>query len=135
MTLMTTYPHLGLELTWETSIDKKISRMFANALCADYSQSNIYRGNVLSIPYIFVTNMNNPQNLISILKEKILNYYLNSFSVVSVDVGYNYSTTNPDQFIVNIAINVTDSNGVNHNLSQLLPGNLKPVSDVITEFN
>ena len=74
-------------------LDRQMSYFFV----ADYSQSNVHRGSVSSLPYIIKTYSHDKSQLIT-QTELAINRMLSGFDSVNITVSVEDSTTNANEY-------------------------------------
>ena len=95
---------------WITDPQRQLNTMFANALLSDYSQSDIYLGNVTSLPYLVAQHQHNPTTMANVMEDALHAYYIRVFPIVSVSVTFSDSVDNKYQLFISITITVGSAN-------------------------
>ena len=120
------------ELHWVTDINKKLSVLFSYCLCTDHSQSNTFKGSVVSISHIIAQYQKNQTLLVNALQTSLQDYFSRNFDSASVFID---STDNGNQeIILSISITVTDSDKT-ASLNQVVPAQLEGLKLVLEEIN
>lgn len=91
-----------------TQPNDKADELFGCFMLSNASQSNIYKGNVLSFPAIIQNNANNPSGLVSDTKQALTTLYSGHYDAVLVDVNIadvNDNTDNRYAVTINVAYN------------------------------
>ncbi len=101
---------------WLKNPKQILSTMLVNALLANYSQSNIYRGNIVSLPYLAATYQNNPSIMVTETEAVLKQYYERMFSVVTVEASFQTHSTDDSKYDLYINISVID-NGNSYSLA------------------
>lgn len=124
-------PELGSG-EWIRDPETKLTMLFGHALVSDYSQSNIYHGQVTSIPFIIAENQDNISAMTSEMEAALNVYYRRYFSEVNVVVTANESDTG--QYGLVISVSVVDNNKTyNLSVAGALQGNR--LVDIVKEVN
>lgn len=100
---------------WVDDIAEKMALLFAHALVADYSQSNLYSGSVTSLQHIAANHPDSPEEHATALQGKLRDYYRRYFDTVEVDVTITDDDTT--RYTMELVINVTD-NGTVYSLAK-----------------
>lgn len=92
----------------------KLDTLYAYFLASEYSQSNIYRGNISSMKYLIQENSGKENKLVANIINQLTLYLERYFDTVNV-----YAEVN-ENGIVDVSAEVTDSDGVTANLNSSL---------------
>ena len=124
-------PVLG-QAGWLTDPNQILSQLLAQAIVANYSQSNIYYGKITSIPYIIFSYQNEPDRLVIELRDRITKYLNKYLTQVTVQVDYLQTPTDLSSYDIFLSANgyyngtftdlqltVSTDNGVIKNILQL----------------
>lgn len=128
----TVIPSLG-GTGWISDVKSKMVQMFSHALVSDYSQSNLFKGSVTSIPKIIAIYGHDQGLLVSELEAKLKNYYISVFSNVDVKVIAR-DIIDSDNYALSISVEVTE-NGEIFQLASLADVNDSVLGKVIREIN
>lgn len=114
---------------WVDEIAEKADRVMAYFFVSEYSQSNIFRGNITSLPHLIQKFGNEPEVLKSEISRKVQDLLGRYFDEVSVDA----EITNEDQphsrMDLQITVRLRD-NGVSYSLARVI----KTLNGKVEEF-
>ncbi len=96
---------------WVTSDSKVGDYIFSHFFVSDYSQSQIYHGQISSLPWILQTYQNDIRQAIATVESTLRVYFERYFSNVVVEASQIDSTENPGQVIMSIYVSYTDRDG------------------------
>ena len=102
-----------------STAEQAINATFSYYLESEYSQSTVFRGQVLSLPYRLEQFSGDERNLVEAVSEDIENLFRRSFDGCTANV---YATTSPDgedKFDLNIGAAILN-NGVEYSLNRVL---------------
>jgi len=104
---------------WVHTSTEKIDLLLSAWLLSDYSQSEIFHGHIVSLPYMIVKLGHNPEQFVNYVSEKLSAYIGRYYDNVVVDVTYEYIEANSvgGPYGVKIEISGT-SNGERVNLAK-----------------
>ena len=108
------------ETGWITSSELMADSMFSHFFATDYSQTEIYPGNVSSFAWIVQNNLNDIVSLTSAVRNTLLAYFSRYFENVTVDVSNKEEQEDPSKIGLTIYINFTDKAGKSYNLARLV---------------
>lgn len=108
------------ETGWITSSEITGDFLFAHFFASDYSQTEIYSGQVSSFAKIMQNNLNSVDNLIIELRNTLSAYYSRYFQSVNVDVQVKDDIANASKLALTIYIAYTDTAGKQYNLAKLV---------------
>ena len=106
-------PSLGTQ-GWVTDDTNIMDLLLSHFFLSDYNQTQLYPGNVISLPEIIQKNSNQIDGIINELKNKLTNYLNRYYDDVEVNLeGDPDINTSPDiKFDLRISIVVKSNNGV-----------------------
>jgi len=84
----------------------KLDTLYTYFLASEFSQTNVYRGNISSLKYIFSNNSDNNKSLISDVDRSLTNFLERYFKEVDVYVDYD-----EDNNEIKVNIKVKEVNG------------------------
>lgn len=108
------------ESGWVTSSEIMADSMFSHFFATDYSQSNIYLGNITSFAWIVQNNLNDMTGLISAVRSALATYFSRYFQNVIVEVQDKTDLTDTAKVGISIYIAFTDNQGKSYNLARLV---------------
>jgi len=133
---MATKPVPSLTLAgWKKEIREKADTLIAYFFYSDASQSNIYLGNITSLPKIIEQYGNEEDTIRSEMEEQMSRYLQRYFDVVEVDVSVNIPENANDNRMEIICKVVVGENGVKYDLSKLLKTSNGKVIEIIDRNN
>jgi hypothetical protein len=94
--------------------------MFAHFFATDYSQTEIYPGNISSFAWIIQNNLNDISSLISAVRTTLTSYFTRYFQSVTVEVNQKDELDDPSKVGLTIYIGFTDRQGKTYNLARLV---------------
>lgn len=124
-------PELGAG-GWVEDPIEQLNLLFGHMLSADYSQSNIYRGNVTSIQYLIANHQDDPTNLKSAVDAALTEYLGRYFDTVTVETYTGDDTER--EYVLFISADVT-RNGVTYSLSKAAKVDGGKIIEVTAEAN
>lgn len=92
---------------WISDSITKAQRLFIYFLHSEASQSNEFKGNISSLPYLIHLYGNSPTAMVTNLRSTLTRYLSKHYSSVVVDVRHNGSDDNP-QYTLTVEITVVD---------------------------
>lgn len=128
-------PHLSKN-GWITSPTNVMTKQFEYFLTSDYSQTNLYRGEIASLKYILANN-NAFADIKDAIRSALSNMYSRYFDKVTINITDNeeiISTTSTYNIYIDLLL-VKD--GVNYTLSQSVETkgvNILNMSNLIAEL-
>lgn len=106
---------------WEKNLAKKADRLMAYFFISQYSQSYLYRGKIMSLPYIVQQYGKSPSQLQTALNDNLTAYLERYFELSSVDVSYDTSAKKDRYgYEVKVDVVVIDDLGVKYSLGKLI---------------
>lgn len=108
------------ETGWVKSSEITGDFLFAHFFASDYSQTQIYNGNVSSFANIMQKNLDSLDNLVRDLQSSLLVYYSRYFDNVVVEVNVKDDTSNISKTSLLIYVQFTDKDGKSYNLAKLI---------------
>lgn len=112
------FPSLS-EDGWVDSTPRKADYMMAHFVAADYSQSYIYGGKVISFPYLLAVNQGDMGAILSETQHALMIYFSSYFQQVDVTVT-EVPNGDSSQAILSIVINFTDYKGQAYSFAKLI---------------
>jgi len=94
-------PHLSVE-GWIKNSEQKLLKLFEYFLTSEYSQTNIYFGNIASLKYI-LQNATEVQEIKEDISKSLYNMYERYFTNVDITVDIN-ENGNSVEYYVNIVV-------------------------------
>lgn len=113
------FPQLS-ESGWVTSSEITADAMFSHFFATDYSQSNIYLGNISSFAWIVQNNLNDMTGLIAAVRSALATYFARYFDNVTVEVQEKADLTDASKVGITIYLTFTDHEGKTYNLARLV---------------
>lgn len=108
------------EAGWVTSSEIMADAMFSHFFATDYSQTNIYLGNITSFAWIVQNNLNNMTGVISAVRSALATYFARYFDNVTVEVQEKADITDASKVGLTIYVVFTDREGKSYNLARLV---------------
>lgn len=96
---------------WVTDPNLKGDYLLSHFFLSEFSQTQLYIGNVASLPYLIQKNQGNNNSLQSDAEETLRNYFSRYFTQVDVQVIINQDTTNVNKSQFNFYVSYNDSFG------------------------
>lgn len=107
---ITNKPMVSLSsMGWITSLEHQVDQMFADFVTSEYSQSVLYYGNILSLPYIVQRYGNDKQKFRRKMKEA-LDKLFSFYTETSIEVTVEDVTQGSARYNVNVRCIVTYDN-------------------------
>lgn len=108
------------EAGWVISSEIMADSMFSHFFATDYSQSNIYLGNITSFAWIVQNNLNDMTGLIAAVRSSLTTYFSRYFQNVTVEVQEKLDLTDSSKVGITIYVAFTDNAGKTYNLARLV---------------
>jgi len=118
--------------SWCTDIRRQISNLFAYALTSNYSQSNIYNGNITSIPYLIAKYQNNQLDMADEMQVALTKYYNRYFPNTNIQVDYDTPVNDSYKLYISVTITV---NGIVYTLAVVAAVDNGALSKVLSQIN
>jgi hypothetical protein len=113
------FPSLS-ESGWITDSRQIGDYLFAHFFASNYSQTQIYIGQVSSMAYIIATNADDIDKTVSTLQQQLQTYFGRYFSTVTVEIRYFENPEDANKVDLTIYIGYTDSEGNEFTIGRLL---------------
>lgn len=120
---------------WVKSPEKIADYLLSHFFVADYSQTQMYVGNISSLPWILQKTRGDIQQTISLISSTLTTYFLRYFPDVALDVREVPNTESPSKAQISIYVNYTDETGTQHVLGKLLQYNDTIIDKIVTLSN
>lgn len=124
-------PVLGPE-GFITKPSDMLRQAFQVIFVSDYSQSNIFFGNVTSVQYVLSLFPNDMEKTISLLETGIQKYLLRFFSNVEVNIT-DVTIGDGAKRTLSVDIVVTDATGTKHSLGATIRDSNNPQSSLVID--
>lgn len=105
---------------WKNEIRDKIDTLMSYFFYSDYSQSNVYLGNITSLPKIIEEHGNNELNIKTEMEYKLQTYLGRYFDAVEIDVKVNIPEDSVDNRMEIVCSALVAEKGVKYDISRLL---------------
>lgn len=133
--MITTLPTLSAD-SYVTDTEHMCDYLLSHIYLTNYSQSELFYGDITSIAKIIHDNNNNLSSTINELSKALNTYFTRYFPIAIVEVVQKASNATSGSGMVELElyINVTDSSGMEYNLARLFNinnGKLLSVTKVI----
>lgn len=120
---------------WVSSSSSIADFIFSHFFVSDYSQTQLYLGEVTSFPWILVQNQNDMIQAASATRVALSRYFSRYFNNVAVEVSQGPDPTNPSKVQFTIYVSFTDGEGKDYVLGKLLEVMESKISKVININN
>lgn len=121
---------------WVHTATEKIDTLLSLWLVSDYSQSEVFHGTIMSLPYQIVKYGHEPDRFTQEISDTLTTYIGRYFDNVEVNVKYKYLEDNAIGGPYGITIEVKgNSNGVSVNLAKGLEIRDSKLSNIISISN
>lgn len=127
-------PSLGPD-GWCADPAKMGDILFSHFLLSDYSQSNLFLGQVSSLAYLIHKNAGSLEQTASAVQSTLITYFGKHFNNVNVVVDPVTTESPATDAGIRIYIEYTDNDGNKHSVGKLATLANGEVSKVITIFN
>lgn len=105
---------------WVDNIAEKADSAMAYYFTSDFSQSNVWAGQITSLPYEVQQNNSDPQSLQRVIQQDIKNYLGRYFDTVTCNVSTDLPNAD-DPTRINVTLNViVTEGGLNYSLGRLI---------------
>ncbi len=119
MALATYVPTLS-EDGWENSPEKMGDILISHFFISDYSQTQIYTGQVASLPYLVQKNQSDLSGLFTDITSVLTRYLSRYLQNVVVEVNQNSQYTTGSFIAINLFVSFMGSNGKSYTLSNII---------------
>lgn len=119
MALATFVPTLS-EDGWENDPVKMGDILISHFFISDYSQTQVYTGQVASLPYIVQQNQSNLSGLFSDITSVLTRYLSRYFQNVIVEVNQNTQYSVGSSIAINLFVSYVGSDGKTYTLTNLI---------------
>lgn len=116
---------------WVDNIPEKADRLLSYYFVSDFSQSNLHRGQILSLPAQLQQNGHDPLALRQAMKSELENYFGQHFDSVVVDVDTETpNPQDPNRIQVTVGVIITHQ-GRQYSLGRLVRTINSTIVDII----
>lgn len=113
------FPALDIE-GWVTSGTQIADYLFSHFFLSDYSQTQLYLGEVASLAWILQTHQNSIQDIVSTTEQTLKSYFERYFNNVVAEVSHSVDQNNPSKLQLTVYVSFEDTEGKRHTLGNLL---------------
>jgi hypothetical protein len=134
MAIATFVPSLD-EAGWVNTPLLMGDRLLSYFFIADYSQTELYNGNVSSLPYLITEYQGNLSGLLSGVTATLQTLFSRYFNNVIIETNNVPNTTNSSLIGFSIYIAYTGTDGVTYTLSNIIEVTNSLISNIINIIN
>lgn len=117
---------------WERGIKEKADRLFSYFLVSQFSQSQLYYGNIKSLPYLIKLHPNNNTTLSQAIEDSLIDLFERYFQTVTANVSIVDVEGEGARQRIEIDVVVTENN-LRYPLAKLLDVNNSVIGKVINQ--
>ncbi len=105
---------------WIESDPHKADNIFSQFFLSNYSQSQLYRGNVSSFAWVVQEGTGDMNKTASLMQSTLSNYFSRYFTNVTIDVTWKSETTNSSRIALSVYIGFTGYDGKAYSLGKIV---------------
>lgn len=120
---------------WVTSSASKADYLLSHFFLSEYSQTQLYKGNVTSLQYLIQKYQVNPNILERETQATLEGYFSRYFPNVQAEVVCEPNTTNSSQINLKIYISIQDESGATLSVGRLVDVLDSKINKIITYNN
>lgn len=134
MTIATYVPTLSTD-GWVSSPSLMGDYLLSHFFVSDYSQTELYNGQVASLPYLIALYQNNISGLLIGVQDTLSVYLSRYFNNVVVEANSVPNTTNSSSIGFSIFVGYTGTDGIQYTLTNIIETVNSKISNIINQGN
>lgn len=127
-------PALGTE-GWIKEPVKSLDKLIAYTFESNRSQSYSYGDHIVSIPYIYATYKDDPEEMAKAIGSQLTQYLSRHFPVADVQCNTSREGEPEGKVALILSCSVTDATGKKHDLNKVIKGDKSKVLEILNYLN